>query len=150
MYDVIGDIHGHADALRRLLARLGYVQRDGCFRHAERQVIFLGDFIDRGPEIQGVLEIARTMVDGGAALAVMGNHEFNAVAFHLEHPEVPGTYLRQRNDKNIRQHRETLTQLPDQELVRGRAEVADGVVNVLAERLEPLPLASPARARDFR
>jgi len=35
-------------------------------------------------------------------------------------------------------------------LVRGRAEVADGVVNVVAERLEPLLLASPGRARDFR
>ena len=38
-------------------------------------------------------------------------------------------------------------------LVRGRAEVADDagrVVNVVAERLEPLSLASPGRARDFR
>jgi len=38
-------------------------------------------------------------------------------------------------------------------LVRGRAEVADDagrVVNVVAERLEPLSLASPGKARDFR
>jgi hypothetical protein len=37
--------------------------------------------------------------------------------------------------------------------VRGRAEVADDagrVVNVVAERLEPLSLASPGKARDFR
>ena len=72
MYDVIGDIHGHSDALRRLLATLGYEMRDGCFRHADRKVIFVGDFIDRGPAIKDVLEIARTMVERGTALAVMG------------------------------------------------------------------------------
>jgi hypothetical protein len=27
MYDLIGDIHGHADALERLLARLGYTRQ---------------------------------------------------------------------------------------------------------------------------
>ena len=35
-------------------------------------------------------------------------------------------------------------------LVRGRVESAEGVVNVVAERLEPLILASPVRSRDFR
>ena len=35
-------------------------------------------------------------------------------------------------------------------VVRGRAEVADGVVNIVAERLYPLSLAPPSRARDFR
>jgi len=49
MYDLIGDIHGHADALERLLTKLGYAPRRGCYRHPERQAIFLGDFIDRGP-----------------------------------------------------------------------------------------------------
>jgi error-prone DNA polymerase len=35
-------------------------------------------------------------------------------------------------------------------LVRGRVEKADGVVNVIADRLDRLPLAVPARSRDFR
>jgi error-prone DNA polymerase len=35
-------------------------------------------------------------------------------------------------------------------VVRGRLERVDGVVNVIAERLEPLPLASSTRSRDFR
>ncbi len=116
MYDVIGDIHGHSDALRRLLAKLGYAQRDGCFWHADRKVIFVGDFIDRGPAIKDVLEIARTMVERGTALAVMGNHEFNAVAFHMKRPDASGAFLRERTYKNIRQYRETVAQLSDQEL----------------------------------
>ncbi len=49
-YDIIGDIHGHADALKALLSDLGYRERDGTWRRPDRQAIFLGDFIDRGPE----------------------------------------------------------------------------------------------------
>ncbi len=35
-------------------------------------------------------------------------------------------------------------------LVRGRLERAEGVVNVVAEKIEALPLAAPTRSRDFR
>jgi error-prone DNA polymerase len=35
-------------------------------------------------------------------------------------------------------------------LVRGRLERVDGVTNVIADRLEPLPLGAPTRSRDFR
>jgi hypothetical protein len=48
-YDIVGDIHGHADALHRLLGILGYREVDGVFRHPDRQMLFAGDFIDRGP-----------------------------------------------------------------------------------------------------
>lgn len=116
MYDLIGDIHGHADALQALLRELGYRQTGEVYRHPERQVIFLGDFVDRGPKIRQVLEIVRPMVEAGAALAVMGNHELNALAFHTVHPQASGTYLRPRNNANIRQHAQTLLQLDNTEL----------------------------------
>ena len=35
-------------------------------------------------------------------------------------------------------------------LVRGRLERAEGVTNVIADRLDPLPLAATTRSRDFR
>jgi len=116
MYDLIGDIHGQADALERLLATLGYTRRRGCHRHPGRQVIFLGDFIDRGPKIRETLAIVRPMIESGAARAVMGNHELNALAFHTPDPDTPGEYLRPRNEKNCRQHAETMRQLPADEL----------------------------------
>ncbi len=59
MYDLIGDIHGHADALIRLLDALGYQKRGGVYSHPERRVIFLGDFVDRGPQIREALDDAR-------------------------------------------------------------------------------------------
>ena len=54
MYDLIGDIHGHADALEGLLLKMGYARKCGAFTHPERQAIFLGDFLDRGPNPAGV------------------------------------------------------------------------------------------------
>lgn len=44
------------------------------------------------------------MVDSGSAQIVMGNHEFNAVAYDTEHPDHPGEFLRPHTDKNYRQH----------------------------------------------
>ena len=117
MYDLIGDIHGHADALQQLLAKLGYAKKKGVYRHPDRQAIFLGDFIDRGPKIRETLEIVRPMIDSGTALAVMGNHELNALAFHTPDPEKPGEYLRPRNEKNSHQHTETMRQVPAGELI---------------------------------
>ena len=117
MYDLIGDIHGHADELVELLQRLGYQKSNGTYRHPEREVIFLGDFIDRGPKIRQVLEIVRPMVEEGIAKAVMGNHELNALAFHTEDPIRVNSFVRERSTKNIRQHSQTILQLNDDELV---------------------------------
>ncbi|MFO0803542.1 MAG: metallophosphoesterase [Gemmataceae bacterium] len=114
MYDLIGDIHGHADELIRLLQHLGYTRTRGAFRHPERKVIFLGDFIDRGPQIRLVLKTVRDMVEAGSALAVMGNHELNALAYHTPNEIETGQALRVNCEKNRKQHRATLDQLgPD-------------------------------------
>jgi hypothetical protein len=47
-YDLIGDIHGCARTLERLLDTLGYRVQDGVWRHPQRMAIFLGDLVDRG------------------------------------------------------------------------------------------------------
>ena len=52
------------------------------------------------------------MVEGGSALAVLGNHELNALAFHTPSPVRPGAFLRLRTVKNLRQHQQTLDQIP--------------------------------------
>ena len=70
-YDVVGDIHGHADPMHRLLHKLDYAEIDGVFRHPERKMIFVGDFIDRGPQQREVLRVARAMYEAGSASAVL-------------------------------------------------------------------------------
>ena len=87
--DLIGDIHGHASALDRLLDELGYETIDGVRRHRKRTAVFLGDYIDRGPEIRRSLEIVKSMVDRGDAIALMGNHEYNAIAWFTPRPDRP-------------------------------------------------------------
>jgi hypothetical protein len=116
MCDIIGDIHGHADRLVELLTLLGYERADGTFAHRERTVVFLGDFIDRGPKIREVLEIVRKMIEKGKALAVMGNHELNALAFHTPDNGSTSEFLRPHTEKNVHQHSKTLDQVPADEL----------------------------------
>ena len=101
-FDIIGDIHGQALELEKLLIKLGYQQINHIYQHSERKVIFLGDFIDRGNYQRRVIEIVRPMIDYGHALAVMGNHEYNAISFATEDPN--GGFLRKHSDKNFKQH----------------------------------------------
>lgn len=82
MIDIIGDIHGHANKLELLLQKLGYELKDGAFAHATRKVVFVGDYIDRGPKIRETLKIVNAMVDIKNAIALMGNHEYNALCYH--------------------------------------------------------------------
>ena len=111
-YDIIGDIHGHADKLEALLNTMGYVpESHGYKAPVGRQAVFVGDFIDRGPKQMRVLEIVRAMVDSGAAKAVLGNHEFNAIGFVTRSKESPTDFLRPDSHKNRKQHQEFLTQV---------------------------------------
>jgi hypothetical protein len=115
-YDIIGDIHGHALELRALLSDMGYGRHGRGYRHPERKAIFVGDFVDRGPAIGEVLEIVRSMVDADDAFAVMGNHEYNAIAFHTPVPENKNAWFRPHTEKNLKQHEATLTQLSPSQL----------------------------------
>jgi hypothetical protein len=108
-YDIVGDIHGHADPLRRLLQKLGYTEENGIYRHSSRTMLFVGDFIDRGPEQIEVLRIARSMCEAGSARAVLGNHEFNAIGWAVRQED--GCFLRDHSGKNEHQHREFLRQI---------------------------------------
>ncbi|MFO1315661.1 MAG: metallophosphoesterase [Burkholderiales bacterium] len=103
-HDIIGDIHGHADKLTALLRTLGYRHRLGAWRHPERTAIFVGDVVDRGPGQLDTIHIVREMLDAGTGQAVMGNHEFNAIAWYMPDPECDGEHLRRRIPHNRKQH----------------------------------------------
>ena len=111
-FDIIGDIHGCHLSLVTLLETLGFTQEDGVYRHPDRQAVFLGDFIDRGPGQCEVLAIVRKMIGSGSALSVMGNHEFNAIAYATPDENNSG-FLRPHTDKNNKQHRAFLEAYAD-------------------------------------
>lgn len=81
-YDIIGDVHGCHLELTRLLTAMGYRQREGVWRHRSRLAVFVGDLVDRGPEIEDVLETVAAMVDAGAAECILGNHERDLIYWH--------------------------------------------------------------------
>ncbi len=84
------------------------MKNSGYYKHPERKVIFVGDYIDRGPKIRETLSIVRKMVEEGSAFAIMGNHEYNALCYHTEISKE--IFLREHSEKNYDQHEETLKQ----------------------------------------
>lgn len=110
LFDIIGDIHGHADTFEALLRRLGYQPHGRGFRCAGRHLVLVGDLIDRGPHQQRVLEIAQSMRDNGDATVLMGNHEFNALCYAT--PAAGGGFIRPHSEANRRQHQAFLDAFP--------------------------------------
>ena len=79
----IGDVHGRLDLLKTLLQKImvhaigfdrvnakGNAEKNGNFK-----IIFLGDFIDRGPDSAGCMELIINLCRGNLAIALLGNHE---------------------------------------------------------------------------
>ncbi len=77
----VGDVHGRLDLLEDLLRRI----EEDAVRHpgdTERTLIFLGDYIDRGPASRGVVErLLDGPLPGFTTVRLMGNHEDALLAF---------------------------------------------------------------------
>ena len=104
-YDVIGDVHGHADKVAALLEKMGYTEESGAWRHPLRRAVFVGDLVDNGPQQLATVKIVRDMQTAGSALVSMGNHEFNAIAWRRG--------WRKRSTKNQQQHQAFLDEAVD-------------------------------------
>jgi len=110
-YDLIGDVHGCGQALVRLLEKLGYTKKYGVYQHTKRQVIFVGDIVDRGPRIRDALATVYNMVQSGHAQMVIGNHEYNVYCHATPDPQRKAmAYLREHNPHNDRLVAETFEQ----------------------------------------
>jgi protein phosphatase len=121
-FDIIGDIHGCLGELQTLLDQLGYLPDDQAGRRhpAGRKVVFLGDLVDRGPHIAGVLALAMKMVAAQTALCVPGNHEMKLLR-----------KLRGRDVKLTHGLAETMEQL-DREPAEYRKQVADFIDDLVS------------------
>jgi serine/threonine protein phosphatase 1 len=81
----IGDIHGRLDLLLRLEAK---IEADAQRSQAGRRVIvYLGDYVDRGPESQAVVEhLAKGALAGFERVLLKGNHEDMMLRFLAGEP----------------------------------------------------------------
>ena len=105
-YDIIGDVHGYATLLKKLLKTMGYAKINGIWQHPERKAVFIGDFINRGPEIRETIQLVRQMTEAGAALTILGNHEYSAILYHIK--DSSGMYLSRHIAGNRNQIQSTL------------------------------------------
>lgn len=91
---VVGDVHGHLTPLLAALAEAGLVDAAGDWSGGGARLWFLGDFVDRGPDGIGVVDLVMRLAEqaaevGGEVNSVLGNHELLLLgAWHF-----PGVYL---------------------------------------------------------
>ena len=87
---VIGDIHGRLDLLYPLLRKIAF-DAARLPPEEQRELIFLGDYIDRGPDSRGVIGLVLSTIaerDFWSVTALKGNHE----AALLEFLDDPSTW----------------------------------------------------------
>lgn len=85
----VGDIHGRADLLELMLEAIA-----ADAGTAEGDLVFLGDYIDRGPDSAAVLERLRGLQVGNLDVTcLMGNHERMLLSF-LDDPLQGQMWLR--------------------------------------------------------
>lgn len=86
----VGDIHGRADLLEKML-RLIAADHLG-YRH-QSLIIFLGDYVDRGPNSKDVLNILCTgHYKNIPFYCLRGNHEDILLRFFNDHSVAPGWF----------------------------------------------------------
>lgn len=96
----IGDIHGRLDLLKPLVEA---IMADAAASDADRKVvIFLGDYVDRGPDSRGVIQyLAALPKDAGIEWRFLkGNHE-EAMLDFLEDPTTGPTWCEYGGDTTI-------------------------------------------------
>ncbi len=81
----IGDIHGHSALLRDLLGRIA-AHAEARAKGRRRVLVFLGDYIDRGPDSRGTVDLVLNAPRGFTVHALLGNHE-QAMLDFLDDPE---------------------------------------------------------------
>lgn len=69
----IGDIHGCADLLKKLLAA---IQEDSNDKQWKSRIIFLGDIIDHGPHSRSAMDlVCKTLKESPDSKLLLGNHD---------------------------------------------------------------------------
>jgi serine/threonine protein phosphatase 1 len=71
---IIGDIHGQADLLERLLANIES-RHNWKYSGKKAKLVYLGDYIDRGPNSAGVIDLVMKGLPDFSNVFLKGNHE---------------------------------------------------------------------------
>ncbi|UUV28830.1 serine/threonine protein phosphatase [Amycolatopsis roodepoortensis] len=95
---VVGDVHGHRDELAEALREKGLIDSDDDWSGGKATLWFLGDFVDRGPDGVGVIDLVMRLerqaaTAGGRCGTLLGNHEILLLGmYHFGDTEVPSDF----------------------------------------------------------
>ena len=86
---VIGDLHGDADCGKYWVERLGLIDEQDHWAQSNASLVFLGDYVDKGPFSLQTIEFVKSLTDRfpDKVTALLGNHELEL--------------LRDRNDETV-------------------------------------------------
>ncbi len=75
----VGDVHGRRDLLDRLLAD---IEADAASWTGRKEIVFLGDYVDRGPDSKGAIDRLLALgLPGFRAVYLRGNHDQTLLDF---------------------------------------------------------------------
>ena len=74
---VIGDLHGDAACAEHWVERTGLVDTGGKWTDPTSHLVFVGDYVDKGPTSKQVVELVKSLTDrySSHVTALLGNHE---------------------------------------------------------------------------
>jgi serine/threonine protein phosphatase 1 len=132
----IGDIHGRADLLDKLM---GLIERDRRGYSGKTLLVFLGDYIDRGPDSKGVVDrLLEGLAQDIRAVFLKGNHEDLLLTF-LDNPGFGLNWLYNGGDRALLSYGFSMDQI-------ARAYWNE---NGIAEAVESFRRLLPAAHEDF-
>jgi serine/threonine protein phosphatase 1 len=116
----VGDVHGRADLLSDLHRRIA---RDAEKASESRRVlVYLGDYVDRGPDSAGVIDqLVDSSMPGFEQVFLMGNHEEFFLQF-LDDPAVGDLWVRNGGDATLASYG---VEAGDTETAAGLAEACE-------------------------
>ncbi|MEM1411526.1 MAG: metallophosphoesterase family protein [Pseudomonadota bacterium] len=123
----IGDIHGRADLLIDLHEM---IRADAADYGGRKQVIYLGDYIDRGLQSKQVVELLlEPQLEGFEAVFLKGNHE-QAMLDFLDYPEATAGWLSFGGRETLMSYGITVTFMP---LMKDMKKLAGELEEVLPD-----------------
>ena len=136
----IGDIHGRFDLLDQMHERIvAEIDRD---KPTDWRIVYLGDYVDRGPDSNGVLELLSTQTQADPRIiALGGNHDAGMLSF-LKRPRGDGLFALYGGDATARSYGVELRLEPKEELLASAARLEEAIPEKHLEFLRNLPASA--------
>jgi serine/threonine protein phosphatase 1 len=121
----VGDVHGRFDLMSEMhRCIMAEILAD---RPEDWRIIYLGDYVDRGPASRQVLEfLRRSRETDPRVIALAGNHDLGFAAF-LEQPRAEGLFPNNGGEATARSYGVELSFTPREALLRGHAALLEAM-----------------------